>query len=68
MDSIVTSELVSSLNGLSEEDRILLVDFSSSISNINSDIDLKALRLDWFRFQVINYYSSFYKYGFSSTG
>uniref|UniRef100_A0A1I7XEF1 TIR domain-containing protein n=1 Tax=Heterorhabditis bacteriophora TaxID=37862 RepID=A0A1I7XEF1_HETBA len=51
-DSIVTRELISSLSELNEADAILLTDFAASISNINSDTDLRALRLDWFRFQA----------------
>ncbi|CAI4228127.1 unnamed protein product [Auanema sp. JU1783] len=51
-DAILTREMLSTLSNISEEDSILLHHFSNSISNINSDTDLRALRLDWFRFQA----------------
>ncbi|KIH65736.1 hypothetical protein ANCDUO_03941 [Ancylostoma duodenale] len=51
-DAIMTRELVSNINDLNEDDAAILSDFASSISSINSDTDLRALRLDWFRFQA----------------
>uniref|UniRef100_A0A158P906 Membrane-associated protein Hem n=1 Tax=Angiostrongylus cantonensis TaxID=6313 RepID=A0A158P906_ANGCA len=51
-DAIMTSELVSMINDLNEDEAVILSDFASSISSINSDTDLRALRLDWFRFQA----------------
>ncbi|RCN35023.1 hypothetical protein ANCCAN_19121 [Ancylostoma caninum] len=51
-DAIMTRELVANLNDLNEDDAAILSDFASSISSINSDTDLRALRLDWFRFQA----------------
>lgn len=51
-DAIMTRELVSNISDLNEDDATILSDFASSISSINSDTDLRALRLDWFRFQV----------------
>ncbi|CAI5449654.1 unnamed protein product [Caenorhabditis angaria] len=51
-DSIVATEMVTNVNGLQEEEAVLLSDFAHSIGNINSDTDLRALRLDWFRFQA----------------
>ncbi|CAJ0604279.1 unnamed protein product [Cylicocyclus nassatus] len=51
-DAIMTRELVSTLGDLSDDEATILSDFASSISSINSDTDLRALRLDWFRFQA----------------
>ncbi|EYB85354.1 hypothetical protein Y032_0300g1816 [Ancylostoma ceylanicum] len=51
-DAIMTRELVANINDLNEDDAAILSDFASSISSINSDTDLRALRLDWFRFQA----------------
>ncbi|KAK6747576.1 hypothetical protein RB195_000646 [Necator americanus] len=51
-DAIMTRELVSNIGELNEDDAAILTDFASSISSINSDTDLRALRLDWFRFQA----------------
>ncbi|VDO42186.1 unnamed protein product [Haemonchus placei] len=51
-DAIMTRELVSGIGDLNEEDAVMLSDFAASISSINSDTDLRALRLDWFRFQA----------------
>lgn len=51
-DSIVATEMVTTAQGLTEEESILLSDFANSIGNINSDTDLRALRLDWYRFQA----------------
>ncbi|VDM63170.1 unnamed protein product [Angiostrongylus costaricensis] len=51
-DAIMTRELVSMINDLNEDEAVILSDFASSISSINSDSDLRALRLDWFRFQA----------------
>uniref|UniRef100_A0A8R1DFA0 Membrane-associated protein gex-3 n=1 Tax=Caenorhabditis japonica TaxID=281687 RepID=A0A8R1DFA0_CAEJA len=51
-DSIVATEMVNNMGGLSEDEAIILTDFANSIGNINSDTDLRALRLDWFRFQA----------------
>ncbi|CAP24240.1 Protein CBR-GEX-3 [Caenorhabditis briggsae] len=51
-DSIVVTEEINHASGLSTDEAILLTDFANSISNINSDTDLRALRLDWFRFQA----------------
>ncbi|KAK6011243.1 hypothetical protein OSTOST_23682, partial [Ostertagia ostertagi] len=51
-DAIMTRELVSAIGDLNEEDTAILSDFATSISSINSDTDLRALRLDWFRFQA----------------
>ncbi|VDL69231.1 unnamed protein product [Nippostrongylus brasiliensis] len=51
-DAIMTRDLVSCIGELNEEDSAILSDFASSISSINSDTDLRALRLDWFRFQA----------------
>ncbi|KAK6028994.1 hypothetical protein OSTOST_04900, partial [Ostertagia ostertagi] len=52
-DAIMTRELVSAIGDLNEEDATILSDFATSISSINSDTDLRALRLDWFRFQSL---------------
>ncbi|KAK6041550.1 hypothetical protein COOONC_20945 [Cooperia oncophora] len=57
-DAIMTRELVAGISDLNEEDSLILSDFASSISSINSDTDLRALRLDWFRFQAQNEYAS----------
>uniref|UniRef100_A0A1I7TX70 Membrane-associated protein Hem n=1 Tax=Caenorhabditis tropicalis TaxID=1561998 RepID=A0A1I7TX70_9PELO len=51
-DSIVITEDVNNAVGLSTDEAILLSDFANSVGNINSDTDLRALRLDWFRFQA----------------
>lgn len=51
-DSIVVSEEINQANGLTQEEAVLLTDFANEIGNINSDTDLRALRLDWFRFQA----------------
>lgn len=51
-DSLVVSEEIVAANGLNVEESKLLSDFANSIGNINSDTDLRALRLDWFRFQA----------------
>ncbi|KAK5972294.1 Membrane associated protein Hem [Trichostrongylus colubriformis] len=51
-DAIMTRELVSAVGDLHEDDAAILSDFANSISSINSDTDLRALRLDWFRFQA----------------
>ncbi|KAJ1352261.1 hypothetical protein KIN20_008556 [Parelaphostrongylus tenuis] len=48
----MTRELVDMINDLNEDEAVILLDFASSISSINSDTDLRALRLDWFRFQA----------------
>lgn len=61
----MTRELVSSVIDLSEEDAVILGDFAASISSINSDTDLRALRLDWFRFQVFK--TSILPYSFRPT-
>ncbi|VDM65049.1 unnamed protein product [Strongylus vulgaris] len=50
-DAIMTREMVSNIGDLNEDEAAILSDFASSISSINSDTDLRALRLDWFRFQ-----------------
>ncbi|EGT43047.1 hypothetical protein CAEBREN_28853, partial [Caenorhabditis brenneri] len=51
-DSIVISEEINNSSGLTTDEAVLLSDFANSIGNINSDTDLRALRLDWFRFQA----------------
>ncbi|KJH45943.1 hypothetical protein DICVIV_08021 [Dictyocaulus viviparus] len=51
-DAIITQELISTMNDLNGDEGVILSDFASSITSINSDTDLRALRLDWFRFQA----------------
>lgn len=51
-DSIVVTEEINHAMGLSNDEAMLLTEFANSIGNINSDSDLRALRLDWFRFQA----------------
>ncbi|CAB3410046.1 unnamed protein product [Caenorhabditis bovis] len=51
-DSLVASEMVTSLNGFQEEEAVLISDFAHSLGNLNSDTDFRSLRLDWFRFQA----------------
>lgn len=52
-DALVLTEIVQKLEGLTDEQSALLSDFCSDVSRIDDkDVDLRGLRLDWFRFQA----------------
>ncbi|MFH4983098.1 hypothetical protein AB6A40_009807 [Gnathostoma spinigerum] len=52
-DALALTEIIQSLKNISEDESTLLSDFCSDISRLNLDeVDLGALRLDWFRFQA----------------
>lgn len=68
-DASTLSQLIEQLNSMPEEEAILLSSFQTTISSLtvkqielNESINLKPLRLDWFRFQT---YTSVAKLPFS---
>lgn len=53
-DVHVTAELLSALSGqLSEDDATILSDFVRDLGSLGAESSLTALRLDWFRLQVL---------------
>ncbi|VDM37485.1 unnamed protein product [Toxocara canis] len=52
-DAIALTEIVQSLEGLTEDEATIMSDFCADIARINQNsVDLRGLRLDWFRFQA----------------
>ncbi|VDK88818.1 unnamed protein product [Litomosoides sigmodontis] len=52
-DSLILAEIVQSIENLGEKESVLLSDFCADLSNVGQDsVDLRSLRLDWFRFQA----------------
>ncbi|CAD6196765.1 unnamed protein product [Caenorhabditis auriculariae] len=45
-------EMLANLDGLQEDEMILLSDFVASVKAMNAETDFRGLRLDWFRFQA----------------
>ncbi|OZC10769.1 Membrane-associated protein gex-3 family protein [Onchocerca flexuosa] len=52
-DALILTDIMQSLENLGEKESVLLSDFCADLSHISQDsIDLRSLRLDWFRFQA----------------
>ncbi|CAG9537731.1 unnamed protein product [Cercopithifilaria johnstoni] len=52
-DALILSDIVQSIENLGEKESVLLSDFCADLSHISQDsVDLRSLRLDWFRFQA----------------
>ncbi|KAL3981395.1 Membrane-associated protein gex-3 [Acanthocheilonema viteae] len=52
-DALILADIVQSVEDLGEKEAVLLSDFCADLTHINQDsIDLRSLRLDWFRFQA----------------
>uniref|UniRef100_A0A9J2PDS2 Membrane-associated protein gex-3 n=1 Tax=Ascaris lumbricoides TaxID=6252 RepID=A0A9J2PDS2_ASCLU len=52
-DALALTEIVQALEGLTEDEATIMSDFCADIARISQNsVDLRGLRLDWFRFQA----------------